>query len=58
MTARTGNASSRHQITSVTSPKVQIIAMPLPLAGSASGCGLTGTRTPNSGVMTSFPNSG
>ena len=33
------------------SPKVQIIAMPLPFSGSASGCARTGTRTPNSGVI-------
>ena len=37
---------------------MQIIAMPLPFSGSASACALTGTRTPNSGVSTSFPNSG
>jgi hypothetical protein len=30
ITARTGRLSSRHHVTSVTSPKVQIIAMPLP----------------------------
>ena len=36
ITARTGSLSSRHQVTSVMSPKVQIIAMPLPFAGSAS----------------------
>ncbi len=56
--ARTGKLSSRHQMTSVTSPNVQIIAMPLPFDGSASVCALTGTRTPNSGVRTSVPNSG
>jgi len=32
---RTGNASSRHQTTSVTSPNVQIIATPDPFSGSA-----------------------
>ena len=58
MTARTGRLSSRHQVTSVMSPKVQIIAMPLPFSGSASGCARTGTRTPKSGVTTSVPNSG
>ena len=58
MTARTGRPSSRHQITSVTSPNVQIIATPVPFSGSASAWGLTGTRTPNSGVITSVPNSG
>jgi len=35
--ARIGSASSRHQVTSVMSPKVQTIAMPLPLSGLASG---------------------
>jgi hypothetical protein len=30
ITARTGKLSSRHQVTSVMSPNVQIIAMPLP----------------------------
>ena len=58
MIARTGSDSSRHHVTSVMSPNVQIIAMPVPLSGSASGCGRTGTRTPNNGVTTSFPNSG
>ena len=58
MTARTGNPSSRHQVTSVRSPNVQIIAMPLPFSGSASACALTGTGTLNSGVTTSVPNSG
>ena len=33
MTARTGRLSSRHQVTSVMSPNVQIIAMPLPFVG-------------------------
>ena len=33
MTARTGRLSSRHQVTSVMSPNVQIIAMPLPFFG-------------------------
>ena len=51
MIARTGSCSSRHQMTSVTSPKVQIIAAPVPFSGSASACALTGTRTPNSGVI-------
>ena len=58
ITARTGRLSSRHQVTSVMSPKVQIIAMPLPFSGSASACAFTGTRTPKSGVTTSVPNSG
>jgi hypothetical protein len=42
----------------VKSPNVQIIAIPLPFCGSASACAFTGTRTPKSGVTTSFPNSG
>jgi hypothetical protein len=58
ITARTGSESSRHHVTSVMSPKVQIIAMPLPFSGSASACAFTGTRAPNSGVTTSVPNSG
>ena len=58
MIARTGSFSSRHHTTSVTSPKVQIIAMPLPFSGSASGWALIGTRTPKSGVSTVVPNSG
>jgi hypothetical protein len=58
MIPRTGSDSSRHQTTSVTSPKVQIMAMPEPFSGSANGCGLIGTGTPNSGVSTFVPNSG
>ena len=58
ITARTGSDSSRHQVTSVMSPNVQIIAMPLPFSGSASACARTGTGTPNSGVVTSVPKSG
>jgi len=38
MIARVGRSSSRHQVTSVRSPKVHTIAMPDPLSGSASGC--------------------
>jgi len=55
---RTGRSSSRHQVTSVVSPNVQIIAMPEPLSGCASSCASTGTGTPNSGVVTVEPNSG
>ena len=55
---RVGRDSSRHQTTSVVSPKVQIMAMPEPFSGSASSWASTGTRTPNSGVATSVPNSG
>ena len=57
-TDRTGRLSSRHQMMSVVSPNVQIIAMPVPLSGSASRCARTGTPTPNSGVVTVVPNSG
>ena len=56
--ARIGSCSSRHHMTSVRSPNVQIIAMPEPLSGSASRCATTGTSTPNSGVRTVVPNSG
>ena len=49
---RVGRESSRHQTTSVVSPKVQTMAMPDPLSGSASSWARTGTRTPNSGVTT------
>ena len=58
MTVRVGRSSSRHQVTSVVSPNVQIIAMPEPLSGWASVCATTGTSTPNSGVRTVVPNSG
>ena len=44
---RTGSPSSRHQMTSVVSPNVQIIAMPEPFSGSASSWATTGTSTPN-----------
>ena len=49
---RTGSPSSRHQMTSVVSPNVQIIAMPEPFSGSASSCATTGTSTSNSGERT------
>ena len=58
MIVRVGSDSSRHHVTSVTSPNVQIMATPVPLAGSARVWATTGTRTPNSGVVTSEPNSG
>ena len=35
MMPRFGRSSSRHHVTSVMSPKVQIIAMPVPLSGWA-----------------------
>ncbi len=56
--ARVGRSSSRHQVTSVVSPKVQIMAMPEPLSGSASSWASTGTSTPKTGVRTLVPNSG
>jgi hypothetical protein len=43
---RVGSASSRHQITSVTSPKVQIMAMPEPFSGSARGWARIGHLDP------------
>ena len=55
---RVGSCSSRHQITSVTSPKVQIMAMPDPFSGSASGWATIGTSTPKSGVRTVVPEAG
>ena len=47
---RVGRSSSRHQTTSVVSPKVQTMAIPDPFSGSASSWAMTGTRTPNRGV--------
>ena len=58
MTDRVGSCSSRHQVTSVMSPKVQIMAMPDPFSGSASSWARTSTSTPNNGVRTVEPNSG
>ena len=58
ITVRTGRLSSRHQVTSAVSPKVQIMAMPVPLSGSASWCASTGTSTSNTGVRTVEPNRG
>ena len=55
MMDRVGSWSSRHQITSVTSPNVQIMAMPDPFSGSASGWATIGTSTPKSGVRTVVP---
>ena len=52
---RVGRSSSRHHTTSVTSPKVQIMAMPEPLSGSARWWARTGTSTPKSGVCTVEP---
>jgi hypothetical protein len=58
MIERLGSCSSRHQMTSVRSPKVQHMAIPAPLSGSAAQCASTGTSTPKSGVHTVWPNSG
>ncbi len=52
---RVGRLSSRHHTTSVTSPNVQIMAMPDPLSGSARRWASTGTSTPKSGVCTLVP---
>ena len=52
---RVGRSSSRHHTTSVTSPKVQIMAIPEPLSGSARWWARTGTSTPKSGVCTVEP---
>ena len=56
ISARVGSDSSRHQVTSVVSPNVQIIAMPDPFSGSASSCASTGTSTWNNGVSTEVLN--
>ncbi len=55
MTLRVGSSSSRHQVTSVVSPNVHTMAMPVPLSGWASGWATTGTSTPNRGVRTVEP---
>ena len=47
---RVGRPSSRHHVTSVTSPNVHTIAMPVPFSGSASSCATTGTGASKSGV--------
>ena len=46
ITGRVSSRRSRHQVTSVVSPNVQTMAMPVPLAGSASRCARTGTAHP------------
>ena len=58
MIGRVGSASSRHQVTSVVSPNVQIIAMPEPFSGSARWWATTGTSTSKIGVRTVVPKSG
>lgn len=58
MMARVGSCSSRHQVTSFRSPKVQTIAMPEPLSILASACGKTVTGTSKSGEVTVLPKSG
>ena len=55
MIGRVGSFRSRHHSTSVTSPKVQHIAMPAPLSISAAGCARIGTLTLNSGEYTDWP---
>ncbi|OUD93176.1 hypothetical protein CMMCAS03_05575 [Clavibacter michiganensis subsp. michiganensis] len=55
--ARFSSCSSRHQTTSLRSPKVQTMAMPDPLSGCARWCASTGTSTPNTGVVTVVPKS-
>ncbi len=57
ITTRVGSRSSRHHVTSVMSPNVQIIATPVPFSGSASSCATIGTSAPNSGVTTVVPTS-
>ena len=56
-TTRVGRPNARHHVTSVASPNVQIIAMPVPFSGSASSWATTGTGTRNSGVCTVVPTS-
>ncbi len=46
MMARIDRFSSRHQVTSVVSPNVQIMAMPVPLSGWASSWARTSTCWP------------
>ena len=57
ISVRTGRSSSRHHMTSVRSPKVQHIAMPAPLSGSAAGWAKTGISTPKTGEVTVVPKS-
>ena len=57
MMVRLGRSNSRHHTTSVTSPKVQIMAMPEPLSCWARRCATTGTSTPKTGVRTVVPKS-
>ncbi len=56
--ARIGRFSSRHHVTSVVSPNVQIMAMPVPLSGCASSWATIGTSTPYRGVRTVVPKCG
>ncbi len=55
ITTRVGSRSSRHHVTSVMSPNVQIMAIPVPFSGSASSCATIGTSAPNSGVTAVRP---
>ena len=58
MIGRVGKLSSRHHTTSVRSPNVQTMAMPVPLSICASSCASTGTATSNNGVRTMVPKNG
>ena len=49
---------SRHQPTSVASPNVHTIRMPVPFSGSASSLGKIGTGTRKMGVTARLPKSG
>ena len=55
---RVGSCNSRHQVTSARSPNVHTIAIPEPFSGSAKVWAMTGTSTPNTGVITLVPKSG
>src|SRR2546421_4070226 len=55
MTVRVGRFRSRHHVTSVRSPNVHTIAIPVPLSGAASGWAYTGMSTWNSGEWTVRP---
>ena len=55
-TCRSASPSSRHHCTSVASPKVQTIRIPVPFSRSTRALGKMGTGTRNSGVTARFPN--
>ena len=54
---RSASRCSRHHSTSVASPNVHTIRMPVPFSGSASSLGKIGTGTRKSGVIARLPNS-